>query len=583
MSASGATNGEPLILVVDDDPATRLMLRRALERDGYRVEEADDGAAALERYERIGPDLILMDAVMPGVDGFTACARLQRLPQGHLTPVLIITGLDDEESVNRAFESGASDYIQKPIRWAVLRRRVRRMLTESRAERHVNHLAYHDALTDLPNRRLFADQLEQRTDLARRKGQPLALLFLDLDRFKLVNDSLGHEMGDLLIQSVAQRLSGAVRKSDIVGRLGGDEFTVIVEGVTSAQDAALIAQKLIDTLSEPFTLDSREIFVTASVGIALYPFDGDQSGTLLKNADTAMYRAKERGRNGYQFYTAEMSARAMERLALENNLRRALERDELLLHYQPQVRLDSGDLIGLEALVRWNHPDLGLVPPGEFIPLAEETGLIVPVGEWVLRQACRQARAWREAGRETLRVAVNLSGRQLRQQNLVEVIRQILEESDLPPGGLELELTESSIMHKDKLTISTLWALHEMGIRLSIDDFGTGYSNLGYLKRFPIDTLKIDRSFVRDITADPDDAAITTAIIAMAHNLKIDVVAEGVETEEQKAFLRERGCDAIQGFLIGRPMPAESWPGAPGAPGGSASAPVHGRAGTRGR
>ncbi len=559
MNGHAPPSGEPLILVVDDDPATRLILRRALERDGYRVEEAADGAAALERFERLGPDLILMDAVMPGMDGFTACARLQRLPGGALTPVLIITVLDDEASVDRAFGSGASDYIQKPIRWAVLRQRVRRMLTESRAERHVNHLAYHDALTDLPNRRLFADQLEQRTELARRKGQPLTLLFLDLDRFKLINDSLGHDMGDLLIQSVAQRLMGVVRKSDIVGRLGGDEFAIIVESITSAQDSAVIAQKLIDTLAEPFMLNTREIFVTVSVGIALYPFDGDQSGTLIKNADAAMYRAKEHGRNNYQFYTAEMGARAMERLALETNLRRALERDEFLLHYQPQVRLDSGEMFGLEALVRWNHPDLGLVAPGEFIPLAEETGLIVPIGAWVLRSACRQARAWRDTGWAGLRVAVNLSGRQLRQQNLVEVVRKALEETGLSPEGLELELTESSIMHTDELTRSTLWALHEMGIRLSIDDFGTGYSNLGYLKRFPIDSLKIDRSFVRDITIDPDDAAIATAIIAMAHNLKLDVVAEGVETNEQRTLLRERGCDAIQGFLIGRPAPAEAY------------------------
>ncbi len=559
MSGQVQPNGEPLILVVDDDPATRLIVRRALERDGYRVEEAADGAAALECFERLGPDLILMDAVMPGMDGFTACARLQHLPGGDLTPVLIITVLDDEASVDRAFESGASDYIQKPIRWAVLRRRVRRMLTESRAERHVNHLAYHDALTDLPNRRLFADQLEQRTELARRKGQPLALLFLDLDRFKLINDSLGHNMGDLLIQSVAQRLMDAVRKSDIVGRLGGDEFTVIVESVTSAQESAVIAQKLIDALAEPFMLDTHEIFVTVSVGIALYPFDGDQSGTLIKNADAAMYRAKEHGRNNYQFYTAEMGARAMERLALETNLRRALDRDEFLLHYQPQVRLDSGEMFGLEALVRWNHPDRGLVAPSEFIPLAEETGLIVPIGAWVLRSACRQARAWRDAGGAGLRVAVNLSGRQLRQQNLVEVVRKVLDETGLSPEGLELELTESSIMHKDELTRSTLWALHEMGIRLSIDDFGTGYSNLGYLKRFPIDSLKIDRSFVRDITTDPDDAAIATAIISMAHNLKLEVVAEGVETNEQRTLLRERGCDAIQGFLVGGPAPAEAY------------------------
>ncbi|HQU15580.1 MAG: hypothetical protein B7Z66_00850 [Chromatiales bacterium 21-64-14] len=549
-------HSEPLILVVDDDQATRLMLRRALERDGYRVEEAVDGGQALEIFDRSHPDLVLMDAVMPGIDGFTACAKLRSLPGGDLTPVLIITGLDDEESVNRAFESGASDYVHKPIRWAVLRQRVRRMLTESRAEKRVNHLAYHDPLTDLPNRQRFADQLEQSTDLARRRGQPLALLFLDLDRFKLINDSLGHGAGDLLLQSVAQRLTACVRKGDIVGRLGGDEFTVIVEGVASAQEAALIAQKVLVVLAEPFMLDSREVFVTASIGIALYPFDGGDHGTLLKNADVAMYRAKDYGRNNYQFYTAEMSARAMERLELENDLRRALERNEFLLHYQPQVHLASGEIIGLEALIRWHHPDLGMVPPADFIQPAEETGLIVPIGEWVLFSACQQARAWQDAGHQRVRVAVNLSGRQLKQRDLVDTVRGVLSDTGLDPKWLELELTESSIMQNDKLTRSTLWELHDMGVRLSIDDFGTGYSSLSYLKRFPIDTLKIDRSFVRDITTDPDDAAIATAIIAMAHNLKLDVVAEGVETVEQRQFLQDRGCDAIQGYLVSRPVPA---------------------------
>lgn len=555
MSASH-DHGEPLILVVDDDQATRLMLRRSLERDGYRVEEACDGAQAIEVFGRDHPDLVLMDAVMPGMDGFAACAKVRSLPGGDLTPVLIITGLDDEESVNRAFESGASDYVHKPIRWAVLRQRVRRMLTESRAEKRVNHLAYHDPLTDLPNRQRFADQLEHSTDVARRRGQPLALLFLDLDRFKLINDSLGHGAGDLLLQSVAQRLIACVRKGDVVGRLGGDEFTLIVEGVASAQEAALIAQKVLVVLAEPFMLDSREVFVTASIGIALYPFDGADHGTLLKNADVAMYRAKEHGRNNYQFYTAEMSARAMERLALENDLRRALERNEFLLHYQPQVHLASGDIIGLEALIRWHHPELGLVPPADFISPAEETGLIVPIGEWVLFSACQQARAWQDAGHREVRVAVNLSGRQLKQRDLVDTVRGVLSDTGLEPKWLELELTESSIMQNDKLTRSTLWELHDMGVRLSIDDFGTGYSSLSYLKRFPIDTLKIDRSFVRDITTDPDDAAIATAIIAMAHNLKLEVVAEGVETAEQRQFLQDRGCDSIQGYLISRPVPA---------------------------
>ncbi len=546
----------PLVLVVEDDEPTRMLLRRALEREGYHVEEAGDGMEALRCVEQFAPDLILMDAVMPVMDGFTACKKLRALPGAAGIPVLIVTALDDEKSVNLAFDCGASDYIHKPIRWPVLRQRMRRMLNEYRADRHINHIAHHDSLTDLPNRRLFSEQLEQRTNIARRKGQPLALLFLDLDRFKLINDTLGHDVGDLLIQAVAKRLAEEVRRGDLVARLGGDEFTIITEGVNSAEDAVQVAEKMLKVLSLPFTLSGREVFVTASIGIALYPFDGADSTSLMKNADAAMYRAKEHGRNSYQFYTAEMSTRAMQRLALEGGLRRALERDEFVLYYQPQVNITTGLIIGVEALIRWNHPELSLVPPGDFIPLAEDTGMIVPIGEWVLRAACRQHKLWCDAGYPPIRVTVNLSGRQFRQQALAETIRDALTEFGITAAALGVEITESSIMHNDNLTKSILIELDRMGVHLSLDDFGTGYSSLSYLKSFPIGVLKIDRSFVRDVTTDSDDAAIATAIIAMAHSLKMGVIAEGVETMEQLEFLRRQGCDAVQGYLIGRPVPA---------------------------
>ncbi|KAF0191512.1 MAG: signal transduction protein [Gammaproteobacteria bacterium] len=418
-------------------------------------------------------------------------------------------------------------------------------------------LAYHDILTDLPNRALFVDRLDHALARQRDGGRCMAVLFMDLDRFKNINDTLGHDIGDRLLQMLSERLLESLRDSDTVARLAGDEFVILLEEVDAAGDVAPICRKILDALSRPFVVNGNELYMTSSIGISLYPSDGTDASILMRNADVAMYRAKELGRNNFQFYSADMSARAFERLTLETSLRHALERDEFLIHYQPQICLDTGRIIGVEALLRWQHPDFGLVQPGEFIPLLEETGLIVPVGEWVLRTAMNQAVAWQAVGLDPIRVAINLSSRQFDGRQLLDTVLNLVKETGLETRWLELEITESLLMNNERLTLEMLQALSDAGIRLSIDDFGTGYSSLGYLKRFPIDTLKIDRSFVRDITTDPDDAAIVTAIIAMATSLKLDVIAEGVETRAQLDFLKERQCVCLQGYLFSRPLPVD--------------------------
>ena len=440
----------------------------------------------------------------------------------------------------------------KHFRQAIIRDITERKSYESQLERQANY----DELTGLANRNLFQDRLNQALIFSRRHECGLAVLFIDLDNFKNINDSLGHDAGDALLTQVASRLTCSVREGDTVARLGGDEFVLLLSEIRAEDDVSAITQKLLKAMSAPFDIGGHELHITCSIGIASYPKDGKDRQTLLKNADAAMYRAKDLGRNNAQFYAAEMNVKAMERLMLESGLRHALERNEFLLHYQPQVDLRTGEITGMEALVRWQHPELGLVSPARFIPVAEESGLIVPLGEWVLRTACAQNKAWQRAGLKPISVAVNLSARQFRQPNLVEVVAGILRETELDPAHLELELTESLVMQNVEVTIATLDRLKAMGIKLSIDDFGTGYSSLSYLKRFPIHTLKIDQSFVRDITTDPSDAAIAKTIIAMAHELGLMVIAEGVETEEQKSFLQQRHCDEMQGFFFSKPVPA---------------------------
>ncbi|HEX6098886.1 MAG TPA: EAL domain-containing protein [Thermoanaerobaculia bacterium] len=433
---------------------------------------------------------------------------------------------------------------------------VRDVTERTYAEEQIKHLAYHDALTNLPNRLLFKDRLSVALSHAHREGSSLAVLFLDLDRFKVINDSLGHNIGDQLLQAVAARIQACVRDSDTVARLGGDEFTILLPRLTRSQDVAPVAGKIIEAVRYPFHIEGREFFITTSIGISVYPEDGSDAETLIKNADTAMYQAKELGRDNYQLFNAFVNAKALQRIALEHGLRKALASEEFAVHYQPIFDLRSNRITGMEALLRWEHPQMGSIPPATFIPIAEATGAMAPIGSWALRTACRQAKLWHDAGHLTLSLAVNLSVTQLQQADLVDTVRSVLEETGLPPRLLELEITESSAMHSPETSIRVLYELKKLGIRISLDDFGTGHSSLSYLKRFPVDTLKIDQSFVQDTTSDPDAAAIVTAIIAMAHSLRLKVIAEGVEYTEQANFLRRHGCDQMQGYLITPPVNA---------------------------
>lgn len=428
-----------------------------------------------------------------------------------------------------------------------------------RMEETIKHQAYYDLLTDLPNKTLFIDRLNLALTQAHRNRQMLAVLFLDLDRFKNINDSLGHAAGDLLLKAVADRLKSCVRETDTVARIGGDEYAIILSQISREEDITVIAKKVIASFKEPYAIDDHLLHSTVSIGISLYPNDGEYAGTLLKNADLAMYHAKELGRNNYQFYSPALNIRTLERIILENALRRTLERGELVVYYQPQVDIATRRILCVEALVRWQHPDLGLLNPLQFIPLAEETGFIVSLDEWVLRTACAQSKAWQNAGLPPVCITVNLSSCQFQQQNLVEMVMQVVRETELDPSLLNLEITESTAMQQIERAIPRLAELSAKGIHFSIDDFGTGYSSLSYLKRLPVRKIKIDKSFITDVPHNPDDMAIITAIIAMAHKMKLFVIAEGVETEEQLSFLRSSECDGIQGYLVSEPLPAEEF------------------------
>jgi diguanylate cyclase (GGDEF)-like protein len=423
------------------------------------------------------------------------------------------------------------------------------------AEEQLRHQATHDELTGLANRALLQDRLEQSIHYANRSRRLVAVLLLDLDRFKVINDSLGHGFGDELLCSVARRLEQTIREADTVARMGGDEFAILLAEVADVEDVGLVARKILEQLTQPYLIEGREVTVTASLGISIYPQDGTDAQTLQRNADVAMYRAKEEG-NSFRFYTPEMNQRVMETLELEADLRRALDRGELLLHYQPKVNLTTGRIAGAEALLRWQHPLRGLVPPARFIPLAEETGLILPIGEWVLATACAQIRAWQDQGVAAVPVAVNLSARQFRRAVLGETIQRILRECRVAPRLLELELTESMIMQDSEAAAATMQQLKALGVTLALDDFGTGYSSLNYLRRFPVDCLKIDRSFISDVATDASAAAVATSIVAIAHSLGLNALAEGVETAEQLDFLVKCGCDSLQGYYFSRPLPA---------------------------
>jgi diguanylate cyclase (GGDEF)-like protein len=456
------------------------------------------------------------------------------------------------DSISRELNADQVESLQ------VLARQVMALLEARRSRSDVN-FAYYDSITNLPNQELFKDRVQQALALTRRNEGQLAVMLVSLDRFKTINDTLGYVTSDQMLREIAQRIVSCVRESDTVARFGSDEFAVLSSHLNRAEDAAKIAQAIGEALSRPFQYADQELFITSSIGISLFPHDGKDAVTLLKSAGTALNRAKEQDGNNYQFYTSGRTTKALKLLVLENNLRPALERDEFVLHYQPQVNMESFQIVGMEALVRWQHPGLGLLPPAEFIRVAEDSGLIVALGEWVLHAACSQIKSWQDAGLAPLCVGVNLSPRHFQQPNLVETVGQILKVTGLDPSFLELELTEGSIMKDPDQAIAKLHELKAMGLKISVDDFGTGYSSLSHLKRFPIDTLKIDQSFVRDINTDSDDAAIVAAIIDLAHALRLNVIAEGVETQEQLDCLRALGCDEVQGFLFSKPLTVDAF------------------------
>ena len=691
MSSAAA---KQLVLVVDDDVITRALARESLEQGDFIVEEAEDGEAGLSAFERLRPSIVLLDVMMPALDGFEACAALRELEGGEHIPVLMMTGLDDAESINRAFEVGATDFITKPIAWPMLVHRVRYLLRANRAfldlaqsearlanaqriaklghwewdlatgqvqrseeiygivgctreqlpathqafldtlhvddrplfneavegalqrrqpfsldfrvvrpdgsvrivhqhgevehdgsgnvarmlgttqditerkraEEQIRQLVLYDSLTGLPNRNLFKEQVNHALTRTERSAEMLAVLSLDLNRFKRVNETLGYQLGDALLRETASRLTKTLRQADYVARndptdsnvlvahQGADEFSVLLAGVDGVPDVTKVVRRILEAVARPFNLGGNEVVVGANIGIAIHPLDGQDAESLQNNARTAMYYANQQGRDNYQFYNKQMNASALDNLALEASLRKALEKHEFVLHYQPKSNLADGSIGGMEAVIRWNDPETGIVPPGRFIPLLEETGLILDVGRWAIHKALEDHRGWMELGLRPPRIAVNVSSIQLRQKDFVDVVRDALNGSHGGPHGLDLEITESLLMEDIEGNIGKLRAIRDMGVNIAIDDFGTGYSSLGYVARLPVQCLKIDRSFIVTMLDDSDTMALVRMIVSLAQSLRLKVVAEGVETEEQAQALRLLKCDQAQGYLYSKPL-----------------------------
>jgi diguanylate cyclase (GGDEF)-like protein len=686
---------KPLVMVVDDDFSARLQVRAALEKYGFAVSEAANGLEALDNFGIRIPDLVLLDVVMPEMDGFETCRRLRTTPGGEHTPVVMVTGLEDIGSIDRAFEVGGTDFITKPINWAILGYRVRYWLRSAttfndlkvsqqrlskaqqvarlghwelnldtgkfhfssevpqllgvsdrnnfetlfeniisadknrvtkliknackteqpftvnyqikmenektcsifnqaeiihddaqntrlmvgtiqditelkEAEDQIRYLAFYDNLTGLANRSLFREHWNKVVAHAQRNKTKIAIMFLDLDHFKRINDTLGHPAGDKVLKTIADRLKSTLRQTDVVARpgldessllisrLGGDEFTILASDITSLNNIARLAERITETLHQSLEIEGQEINITSSMGISVFPEDGDDIDVLLKNADTAMYEAKEKGRNNFQFFQKEMNESARARFEMWNSLNQAIEKDELTLYYQPQFCNRSGKLTGTEALVRWQHPENGLIPPDKFLPFAEESGLIHQINEWVLWKACRQAQEWFEAGLlEGRRMAINISGHNVNLKLIGSLISRIMGKTGLSPQNLEIELTERVMMENTEEAVAALKDLQEMGISIAIDDFGTGYSALSHLQIFPLNSLKIDKSFIQNIMVEEKNLSLIHSIIGIAKSFSLKVIAEGVETKEQLSALAQLKCDDVQGYLLGRPVPSE--------------------------
>jgi diguanylate cyclase (GGDEF)-like protein len=563
-------------LVCDDDPTYLLLMEETLSSDNFNVLTAANGADALKLYLKHEPHIVLLDVHMPMLSGFEVCAEIRKHPRGKDIPILMVTGADDILSIESAYKHGATDFLPKPIRWPMVAHRVRYMLKGSetlkslkQSEEKMRRLAYFDSLTGLPNRQSLDESLEKAIQLAAKEQQNLCIMSIDLDNFKRINDTLGHEFGDKLLKKISKKILQCAKDNGCipntlhniieieVSRLGGDEFMILVNNNPNDNSVKVVAESLVNCISELVSIDDYEVALTPSIGIAMYPRDGENLTELKKNADVAMYYAKTMGRNGYRFYAESLNANAMKFLRIEGCMREALNNDEFSLLYQPQVCLKQKKIIGVEALLRWYSPELGNVTPTEFIPVAEDSGMINDLGEWVLRKACVEAKAWMETGIQDFKVSVNLSSIQFKRASLLNMIKRALDDSGLPASLLEVELTEGAIMNDVDQNIIRLNQLRDMGVAIAVDDFGTGYSSLSYLKRFPINTLKIDRSFIITIDSDPDDAAIVEAIIALASKLKLTVIAEGVETSGQLETLNRFHCDVVQGYYFSKPVSAE--------------------------
>ena len=572
-------NAQPKkVLVCDDDRTHLLLMSETLKGLGYDVCQANNGESALESYFSCKPDIILLDVNMPNMNGYEVCKAIRADESGADVPILMITGLDDHSSIENAFSAGATDFLPKPINWPMIKHRIKYMLRSianqislRNSEKELRFLAYYDALTHLPNRQFFKQQLNKQIGHCDRHDTKLAVMMIDLDSFKRINDSLGHKFGDEILQVISQRLTQYLRQSDSVlrdstniqcpelARLGGDEFTVMLSDVGSNMNIMKIARRINHELCQAIDINKYSVVVTASIGIAIYPHDGQDADTLLKHADSAMQHAKANSTGSFKFHSKDLTQRLLDRLQLEEYMREAIQTNMFELYYQPQIDILTGTVTNAEALVRLHHPTLGLISPADFIPVAEDTGLIIELGNWITRQACLQAMAWQKTMPVPITVSVNVSSKQISQPNFVPDLLNILDETGIDPFLIEVELTESVAMNNAQENIEKLRAIKALGIKLSIDDFGTGYSSLSYLKKFPIDTLKIDRSFVVDLSLKEEEEAIVSAIFAMAFALKLDVVVEGVETLDQLECIK-RICGnsnvLVQGYYFAKPLPA---------------------------